>query len=234
MKTHMNRKTGAWCSLALLAALAMGPQQAALAGPFGLPSMGGGSSSGGGDVGAQVTNFIQSAALSNALVAQGAVQMLQAVSSQERGAELQTMLDALGSVSDPKEKAAQAAKLVSSLQAETATQMQSQQTQDELKQASVEKRRAFTRGLLSSSLGLLKLADLKSSGQGIMSGVSRNPMDAVKVVPVKDTLPLMTELMSNGKTIVDSALTLARAAGIQAKLPTSSSATISDNDLPGK
>jgi hypothetical protein len=56
-------------------------------------------------------------------------------------------------------------------------------------------------------------------------------LDATKLLAVKDALPGISSLPTNGKPIVDSAVALARAADIKLSLPTSSSSTF---DFPGK
>ena len=221
----------AWMVAGVLGVASVGPVQAAGFGLPSLPSLGGGAAQAGSDVGSQVGAFLKSVQISNELVTRSAVLLLQAVSSKERGAELQKQLDTLGKISDPKEKDAESAKLVASVNAELATQQQSAQTQEGLKQASSSQKVAMGKGLFNLALGMLKLKDAKDSGQGIVAGVGRAPLDAPKVVPVKDALPVLSSLMDNGKAILDSGMALAKTAGIQPKLPTSSGTAPVDAEM---
>lgn len=182
------------------------------------PLTGGG---GGNDVGSQVTKFQESAALSNSLMANSSVYLLRALSSKERGAELQKQLDTVNQLSDPKEKNAELAKLVASSSAELATLEQNEQTQQALKQASTEKKKAIGGGLFNLALALYQVNQLTRSGSSIISGVTNSPLEAYKVIPVKDTLPLLSALAGNGKTLMDTSLRLAKAADIKPELPTS-------------
>lgn len=182
-------------------------------------SVTGGSSSGSADVGGQVNKFQSSALLSNELMANSSVYLLRAISSKERGAELQKQLDTINQISDPKEKNAELAKLVESSSAELATKEKDQQTKDQLKKASSAKKKAIASGLFNLSLSLLKVNDLTKSGNGIISGVGKNPADALKVVPVKDTLPVLSALASNGKNLLDTSMRLAKSADIKVEAP---------------
>lgn len=195
---------------------------AAPAAAFGLPKISNplASSSGGGDVGSQVSKFQDSALLSNNLLANSSVYMLRALVSKERGADLQKQLDTINQISDPKEKNAELAKLVASNNSELATLEKNQQTKDQLKKASTEKKKAMGAGLFNMALGLLQVDQLTKSGSDIVSGVSKNPLQGVKVLPVKDTLPVLSSLASNGKSLLDTGLRLAKAADIKPELPT--------------
>lgn len=182
-------------------------------------SVTGSSSSGGADVGGQVNKFQESASLSNELMANSSVYLLRAISSKERGAELQKQLDTINQISDPKEKNAELAKLVESSSAELATKEKDQQTKDQLKKASSAKKKAIGSGLFNLSLALLKVNDLTKSGNGIISGVGKSPADALKVIPVKDTLPVLSSLASNGKNLLDTSMRLAKSADIKVEAP---------------
>lgn len=195
---------------------------AAPAAAFGLPKLSNplASSSGGGDVEGQVNKFQDSALLSNNLLANSSVYMLRALVSKERGADLQKQLDTINQISDPKEKNAELAKLVASNNTELATLEKNQQTKDQLKKASTEKKKAMGAGLFNMALGLLQVDQLTKSGTDIVSGVSKNPLQGVKVLPVKDTLPVLSSLASNGKSLLDTGLRLAKSADIKPELPT--------------
>ena len=210
-------------ALAIGATLALGSTQLYAWGLSSISNPLGGSSSGGGDVGTQVANFQTSAGLANGLVANSAVNLLKAVSSQQDAADLQKKLDTINRITDPKEKEAEQSKLVASVQAQLATAQANSKTQADLKNASSDEKSAIAKGLFNLALGLLQVSDLSKSGSGIISGVSKSPTDALKVVPVKDTLPILSSLGTNGKTVLDSGLSLAKGADIKVDLPTSSS-----------
>lgn len=174
------------------------------------------------DVGSQVVNFTESAATSNLLMANSSTYMLRALVSKERGAELQKQLDTINQISDPKEKNAELSRLVASNNSELATLEKDKKTREELKKASAEKKGALTAGLFNLGLGLLKVNHLQKSGTDIVNGVASKPTEALKVLPVKDTLPILGALAGNGKSLLDIGMRLARSADIKAEIPTSS------------
>lgn len=194
---------------------------------FGLPKLTNplAGSSSGGDVSGQVATFQESALTSNQLMANSSVYLLRALVSKERGAELQKQLDAINQISDPKEKNAQLAKLVASNKSELATLEQDKKVRDQLKKASSEKKKAMGAGLFNLALGLLKINQLQQSGTAIVDGVKSNPAEALKTGPVAATLPVLADLASNGKSLVDTGSKLIKAADIKVELPTAADVT---------
>lgn len=180
------------------------------------------SSSGGSDVGSQVASFQESAFTSNLLLANSSTYLLRALVSKERGAELQKQLDAIQQITDPKEKNAELAKIVASNNSELATLEKDKKTREELKKASSEKKAAMGAGLFNMALGLLKVNQLQKSGSDIVNGVATRPTETLKVVPVKDSLPLLGSLASNGRNLLDIGLRLAKSADIKVETPSSS------------
>jgi len=227
----MQKRTSHWGSWVVAVGLAMGASVSSHAGPFGLPSLpsiGGGSSS---SVESQVNSFVTSVKTANLQVARGAVQLLQVISTPARAAEWQKQLDKVTGLSDTQEQSTKVAELTSNVSAELTKLQQDPKVQAALKKSSFDQKKQFAQGVFDVSMGMYQLTDLQSSGPGIVSSAYSNPLDATKVLAVKDALPGISSLLTNGKPIVDSAVALARAADIKLSLPTSSSSTF---DFPGK
>lgn len=209
--------------------LVLGATTSVHAGSFGLPSLPSlGSSS---SVETQVNSFVNSVKSANLQVARGAVQLLQVISTPARSAELQKQLDAINGLSDANEQSTKVIELTSNVSAELSKKQQDPKVQAALKKSSFDQKKQFALGTFDVSMGTYQLTDLQSSGPGIVSSAYSNPLDATKVLAVKDALPGISSLLTNGKPIVDSAVALARAADIKLSLPSSSSSTF---DFPGK
>jgi hypothetical protein len=213
-------KSSVILSVALtVGALAAAPAHAFLGGASAL--MGGG---GGGNVEQDVAKFNATMASALKLVNTSGLQLSQALLSKAKQEELDKMLKSAESTADVKEKNAAIAKFHADLQASAKQAVAAKETQDQLKNAT-DKKKEFIKGAsFNYALGLLQTVDLLASGNNIIKGVAANPMAVVKVVPIKDSLPLIQPLAGGFKDSTGMLMDVMKVAGIKFEMPKTASA----------
>jgi hypothetical protein len=209
-------KSSVILSVALtVGALAASPAHAFLGGASAL--MGGGG--GGGNVDQDVAKFNTSMASALQLVNTSTLQLSKALLSKDKQEELEKMWKSAQGMADVKEKNAATAKFHADFQASAKQAVAAKETQELLKNAT-DKKKEFIKGAsFNYALGLLQTVDLLASGNNIIKGVAANPMAVVKVLPIKDSLPLIQPLAGGFKDSTSMLMDVMKVAGIKFQMP---------------
>jgi hypothetical protein len=91
------------------------------------------------------------------------------------------------------------------------------------KNLSAEKQTQVAVGVGNFLIGALQAKDLLPSGQSVMKGVSSNPMNIAKVIPVKDALPRLANAISLASDTIPQFVKVLQGANISVPTPTAQS-----------
>lgn len=196
----------------LIGLVAAIPAHAQFGGLGGL--VGGGKSSGGGDVGAQVAEFMTRSVLLSATAANALANINSAFDSEESLARRKKEQEELKNITDPQEKQARAAQIYESERAAAEKLAKSADLEDRVKKLDADKQKRFGTALFNFGIGMLQVPGLVKSGQGIMQSVSANPMNIPKVLPVKNALPLISKIAEDGGSTFVTFFKVAKGANI--------------------
>jgi hypothetical protein len=198
-----------------------GAAQAQLGGLGGL--LGGAKSSSGGDIGASVGTFVNQSAVLGALTSQSLVAINSAFMSKEDSAVIKAELNAINKLTDPGEKNVRTKQLYESQSAETKRLLDSGDMKGRMATLDADGRKQIGNALLNFGIGGLQALELTKTGQALVGQAGANPMNLTKIMPVKDTLPLLGKVVSDSGGIIAGVVKLAQGAKIDVPKVTASS-----------
>lgn len=184
-------------SLALFASVSL-PAHAQLGGLMG----GAKSSSNGGDLDTEVRTFLDKSVRVESTISRASLAIVAAYSSEENRAKLQSQLDEVNKITDPKEAGAKFKAISESTDAEMKKIGAEQDLADRTAKLSEAKKQMLVKALGNYLLGALQAMDLAPSGQNVMKLAGSNPLAVGKVLPVKDALPRL----ANATTLAGSSI----------------------------
>jgi hypothetical protein len=210
---------------ALVLALCFGAIHTAHAqfGSLGKTLGGGSSADAGGDITGDVASFVTKSAALSALSTRSVTAINSAFSTAEESAKKRAMLESIEKITDAKEKQAKYAEQYASEAADAKKRLDSGAMEKEIGGLSDTKKKQIGTALLNFGIGALQAVDLTKTGQNIVAKVSTNPLNVIKVVPVKDTLPMLGDVVKDGGGLLTGMLKLAKGANISVPAVTSSS-----------
>lgn len=185
--------------------------------------LGGGSANSGGDISSDVTNFVTKSAVLSALTSRSVTAINAAFSSDEDIAKKRAALLAIDQTTDPKEKEAKKAALYESESAEAKRRLESGEMEKNIAGLDETKKKQIGAALLNFGIGALQAADLTKTGQNLMQKVSGNLMNATKLIPVKDALPLLGKVAGDAGGLFVGVMKLAKGANISVREVTATS-----------
>lgn len=189
-----------------------------------LGAVGGKSSSdSGGDVAGEVSKFIVRSAALGELSSRSVTAINAAFSSDEEIAKKRAKLDDISKITDTSERNAKSAALYESESAEGKRRMESGEMEKLIGGLDDAKKKQIGAALLNFGIGALQAVDLTKVGQNIMQKTAGNPMNMGKVVPVKDSLPLLAKVAGDAGGFMAGVLKLAKGANISVPPVTSDS-----------
>jgi hypothetical protein len=184
---------------------------------------GGSSANSGGDISTDVNTFVTKSAALNTLTTRSVTAINAAFSSDEEIARKREALAAIEKITDPKEKEAKRAALYESESAEAKRKYESGEIEKKITGLDDAKKKQVGAALLNFGIGALQAADLTKSGQSMMQKASANPMNAPKLMPVKDALPLPGKVAGDAGGFMAGIVKLAKGANISVPAVTVSS-----------
>jgi len=192
---------------------------------FGLPKIPGvGASSNSNTQAVDVEGFMVKAAETNAMFQQSALLLTVYLGDKSKVAALDTELKAIQAISDPKERTAKMKQLAEKNKAVTDAVMADQtKAQEELNKLEAEQRKRAINAAFNFALGVIQAKDLVPAGQSAITSVQSNPMQATKLVGLKNTVSDLTGIVGNTTLALTTVPSLFKAAKIDAPIPTSSS-----------
>jgi len=169
---------------------------------------------GSGDIGADVASFVnQSVALSQ-LTSRSVIAINMAFADAQQSAATKAELEAIEKIADPKEQKARMAKLYESQSAEAKRLYESGAMKERMATLDGASRKQVGNALMNFGIGALQAVVLTKTGQSLIARVSANPMSLPQVVPVKDALPLLGQVVSDSGGFMAGVVKLAQGARI--------------------
>lgn len=169
---------------------------------------------GGGDVSPQVADFVQRSVVLSVLASNSLAKINSAFDNEEALARRRKEQEELDKITDPKEKQARASKIYESERAEAEKLAKSADLQDRMKNLDADKKKRIGEALFNFTIGALQAPALLQSGKNIVQSVGANPINIVKVLPVKDSLPLLVKIGSDAAGTIATFVKLAQGADI--------------------
>ena len=189
----------------------------------GLSGMLGGAKSGGGDIGAEVSTFVSQSAALSALSSQSLVAINSAFMSQEASAIAKAELEAINKLTETGEKNKRTKALYESQSAEAKRLVESGEMKTRMATLDSNGRKLIGNALLNFGIGGLQAVELSRTGQSLVTKAGVNPMNLPKILPVKDTLPLLGKVVSDSGGVIMGVAKLAQGAKIDVPKVTASS-----------
>ena len=185
----------------VISSVAVTPVYAQFGGLGGL--VGGAKAGSGGDVGAQVADFMTRTAVVSVLATNSLAKINAAFGNEEDLARRRKEQEELANITDTQEKNARAAKIYESERAEAEKLSKSTDLQERMKNLDAAKKKQIGEALFNFGIGALQVPGLLQSGESIIKGVGMNPLNITKVIPVKDAIPVLGKIGTDaGSTIV--------------------------------
>ncbi len=182
--------------------------------------MGGSKGGGGGDVGAQVEAFNAEANLINKTVAYALIQIVGALGDKTKLADIKAVNDSLSKSTDTKEIGAITGSIIKNNAAEAQELLKSSDAKAKMESLSPELQKKVGQSIFAVGVAALRIPVAINQGKNIISGVSSNPMNITKVLPVKDGLSLFAEVLPKLPTLVTTGFQLMRDVKVEAGNPT--------------
>ena len=179
--------------------------------------MGGG---GGGDVGAQVLVFNQEANLISKTVAFALIQIVGALGDKTKIADIKAVNDSLSKSTDTKEIGAISGSVIKSNFAEADQLLKSADAKAKMENLSPEMQKKVAQSIFAVGVAALKIPGAINRGKNIVQSVGANPMNIVKVLPVKDGLSMYIDVLPKLPTLVTTGMQLMRDVKVEAGNPT--------------
>lgn len=101
--------------------------------------------------------------------------------------------EALEKITDPKERNARLAQGVKTESAEMEANLNAADLEERMKSLSKEKKQGITEAMFNLGIAALRAPTLAATGQSIMQSVGANPLNLMKIAPVKDALPSLAK-----------------------------------------
>lgn len=168
----------------------------------------------GGDIAGDVSNFVTKSSVLGAISSRSVTAINVAFSSEEQIAAKRAALLAIEQTTDPKEKQAKTAALYESESAEAKRRLDSGEMEKSIGGLDAVKKKKIGAALLNFGIGALQAVDLTNSGQNMLQKASSNPMNFLKLLPVKDALPLLGQVASDAGGFFVGMMKLAKGANI--------------------
>ena len=186
----------------------------------GLGGLMGGGGGGGGDVGAQVLVFNQEANLISKTVAFALIQIVGALGDKTKIADIKAVNDSLSKTTDTKEIGAISGSVIKSNFAEADQLLKSADAKAKMENLSPEMQKKVAQSIFAVGVAALQIPGAINRGKNIVQSVGANPMNIVKVLPVKDGLSMYIDVLPKLPTLVTTGMQLMRDVKVEAGNPT--------------
>jgi hypothetical protein len=206
----------------LVAACLMGAG-AAQAQLGGLGGMLGGKKSAGGDIGAEVGSFVQQSQALSLLASNSVTAINAAFASDEQRKSKAAELEAINKLTNVDEQKARMAKLYESESAETKRLLDSGEMKERMASLDSAKKKQIGNALTNFGIGGLQALALTRTGQSLIQKAGADPMSLPKLMPVKDSLPLLGKVATDAGGFMVGVVKVAKGANIEVREVSASS-----------
>jgi hypothetical protein len=134
--------------------------------------------------------------------------------NEEQLAAKRAALTAIAQLADPKERAARYSALYDAEAGETRRLIESGDMEKRMAALDGAKKKLIGQALLNFAIGALQAVELGRQGKAIAASVGLNPVELVRVAPVKDAIPMLARVAIDVSGFMGTVVKLARSADI--------------------
>jgi hypothetical protein len=190
---------------------------------LGLSLPGGSKGGGGGDIDGQVKAFTEKSAAINNLVYVSLKAINAAYASDEDAKKLAEETKAFNAITDPKEKQAKVAEALKTESAKLEELSKSKDAQEKTKALDKDKQKQVANGVGNFLIAALRATELANDGKSLVQSVATNPTIIGKVLPVKNSLPILLDAAKTATKVIPGFINVLKGADIQVSKVTAES-----------
>jgi hypothetical protein len=161
-----------------------------------------------------VDGFVRKSAELSEIAGRSVTAINAAFADEEQLAAKRAALAAIAQLSDPKERAARYSALYDAEASETKRLIDSGDMEKRMAALDGEKKKLIGQALLNFAIGALQAAELGRQGKAMAASVGLNPMELVRVAPVKDAIPMLAKVAFDVSGFMGTVAKLAKGADI--------------------
>jgi hypothetical protein len=166
-----------------------------------------------------IDGFVRRSAELSEIAGRSVTAINAAFASEEQLTAKRAALAAIAALSDPKERAARYRELYDAEASETKRLIDSGDMERRMAALDSEKKKLIGQALLNFAIGALQAVELGRQGKSIAAQVGMNPMELVRVAPVKDAIPMLAKVAIDVSGFMGTVVKLARSADIAVPNP---------------
>ena len=166
------------------------------------------------EAGYDVDGFVRKSADLSEVASRAVTAINAAFATDEQLTAKRAALAAIAAVADPKERQARYAALYAAESAETKRLLDSGEMEKRMAQLDSDKKKLIGQALLNFAIGSLQAIELGKHGQALVQQAGISPVELVRILPVKDAIPLLGKVAVDASGFVGGVVKLARAANI--------------------
>lgn len=158
--------------------------------------LGGKSSSGGGNLDADINNFMTTSFNVEKTASRAYLAIAGAFASEGERAKLQSLFSDVNSLTNPQESGAKLQEVIETTDAAIKRASEEKNLDAQVKSMTADKQKQLAVGVGNLLLAAFQGSDLLKTGQSIVSGVGANPMAVTKLPPLKNALTRLGKAVS--------------------------------------
>jgi hypothetical protein len=194
--------------------------------------LGGGRSSGGGNVDADVANFLGRSFVVEMTAAKASLAIGAAFAAESDRAKFQSLFDNVNKQTKPQEAGAAFQAARETADAEIKRLSEAKDLSERTKALSQEKQALLAKGVGNFLLAGLQSKDIVSAGQSMITSVGANPMNLSKIVPAKDAVTRLANAASLAGSAIPKLVEAMKGANVSVVSVSSSSKEEKIDSLP--
>ena len=201
--------------------IALGAVSSANAQFGGLSGMlGGGKSSGGGDVGAMADEFKREASAINEVMTYSLIQIVGALGDKQQIAAVKVISENLAKTTDPKEKDSIQGTAIKEQAVVAAEVLKSKEAQEKIGKMSPEMQQKVVKSIVAVGVAIFRVPVIADKGKKVLEGLGSNPMNIAKALPVKDGMVILIDAAPKLPSIFSTGFQMLRDAKLDPVNPT--------------
>jgi hypothetical protein len=162
-----------------------------------------------------VDGFVRKSAELSEIAGRSVTAINAAFANEEQLTAKRAALAAIAAVADPKERAARYRALYDAEASETRRLIDSGDMEKRMAALDGDKKKLIGQALLNFAIGALQAVELGRQGKAMAAQVGLNPMELVRVAPVKDAIPMLAKVAVDVSGFMGTVVKLARSADIE-------------------
>jgi len=166
------------------------------------------------DAGYDVDGFVRKSAELSEVASRAVTAINAAFATDEQLSAKRAALAAIATLAEPKERQSRYAALYAAESAETKRLLDSGEMERRMAQLDSDKKKLIGQALLNFAIGSLQAIELGKHGQALVQQAGISPLELVRILPVKDAIPLLGKVAIDASGFVGGVVKLARAANI--------------------